>query len=185
MIKNKETTEAYKQILDHKKEVSNILLKWSDELKKRAEIHDNSKLEEPEFSTFFEYTPKLKETEFNSPEYKDCLKKMNTALEHHYRNNRHHPEYFDLLNGKELDDIRKNDDIHSMPLLDLLKMLNKSSNGIHSMTLIDLLEMLADWYSSAKRNKNGNVFKSIEELKYRFNYSEELAEILTNTARDI
>ena len=53
------------------------------------------------------------------------------------------------------------------------------------MTLIDLLEMLADWYSSAKRNKNGNVFKSIEELKYRFNYSEELAEILTNTARDI
>lgn len=40
MIKNKETTETYKQILDHKKEVSNILLKWSDELKKRAEIHE-------------------------------------------------------------------------------------------------------------------------------------------------
>jgi hypothetical protein len=55
-------------------------------------------------------------------------------------------------------------------------------NGILDMTLIDLLEMLVDWKSSGLRHDDGDIFKSIEINKPRFNISEDLNRILTNTA---
>ncbi len=63
------------------------------ELTERAIDHDNSKLENPELPYFMKYTPKLKKVKFNSPEYKQFLKDLKPALEHHYANNRHHPEH--------------------------------------------------------------------------------------------
>jgi len=65
------------------------------ELILRGENHDSSKLEEPEFSTFVEFTPKLKESTYGSEEYKGFLRSMGTALDHHYANNRHHPEFYE------------------------------------------------------------------------------------------
>jgi hypothetical protein len=68
--------------------------------------HDKSKLKEPEKSVFDEVTPKLKSLTYGSEEYNEQLKKMGTALEHHYSNNRHHPEHFsDGVNGMNLIDI--------------------------------------------------------------------------------
>lgn len=64
------------------------------ELMERAEGHDASKLEEPERATFLEFTPKLKGMTYGSDEYKECLKKMQVGLDHHYAENRHHPEHF-------------------------------------------------------------------------------------------
>lgn len=55
------------------------------------------------------------------------------------------------------------------------------SNGIEGMDLLDVLEMLADWTAATKRNKNGNIHKSIEHNTGRFNMSPQLAQILTNT----
>ncbi len=54
-------------------------------------------------------------------------------------------------------------------------------NGIDEMSLIDLLEMLADWKSSTLRSKNGNLRKSLEVNKERFNISDQLFNILNNT----
>jgi len=76
----------------------------------RAKNHDRTKLEEPEFSTFVEYTPKLKDSTYGSPEYKEFLKGMEVALDHHYAHNRHHPEFFE--NG-----------IDGMDLVDLIEMM--------------------------------------------------------------
>lgn len=54
-------------------------------------------------------------------------------------------------------------------------------NGIDDMDLLDLVEMLCDWAASVKRNKNGNVHKSIEANTGRFNMTPQLASIFKNT----
>jgi len=86
----------------------------------RAKEHDGSKLEEPEFSIFVEYTPRLKNSTYGSDEYKEFLKGMSVALDHHYKNNRHHPEHFS--NG-----------IDGMNLVDLIELFSdwKSSSLRH------------------------------------------------------
>lgn len=58
-------------------------------------------------------------------------------------------------------------------------------NGIEDMTLIDLVEMLADWRAATKRNKNGNIVKSIELNSQKYNISPQLRKILENTVREI
>lgn len=65
------------------------------ELLARAQVHDSSKLEEPELSVFDEYTPRLRDSTYGSEEYKQFLGEMGVALEHHYRINDHHPEHFE------------------------------------------------------------------------------------------
>ena len=54
-------------------------------------------------------------------------------------------------------------------------------NGIDDMDLLDLVEMLVDWIAATKRNKNGNVHKSIEHNQGRFNMSPQLTSIFKNT----
>lgn len=77
----------------HIERVRNLLNRCISELLKRGEKHDQSKLEEPEVELFTEYTPKLAKCTYGSDEYKHFLEELKPALEHHYSNNRHHPEY--------------------------------------------------------------------------------------------
>lgn len=56
------------------------------------------------------------------------------------------------------------------------------TNGIDDMDLLDLVEMLCDWIAATKRNKNGNVHKSITHNKDRFGMSDQLYKIFQNTA---
>lgn len=98
------------ETLSHIVRVRNLLNQVIGELLKRGELHDESKMGSPELEIFTEFTPKLKETTFGSEEYNQYKKEMSVALEHHYANNRHHPEYF--KNG-----------VNDMTLLDLIEML--------------------------------------------------------------
>lgn len=95
--------------LEHIKYVNKHLIFFAQALLSRAIVHDNSKLESPEKEEFDRLTPKLKELTYGSPEYKESLKELGTALEHHYENNSHHPEHYP--NG-----------IEGMDLLDLVEM---------------------------------------------------------------
>lgn len=79
----------------HIKRVSELLTKASTELIRRANIHDNSKLSTPEKELFDEFTPKLANTTYGSEEYKSFLRQLKVALDHHYKNNSHHPEHYD------------------------------------------------------------------------------------------
>ena len=57
-------------------------------------INPYSKLVQPEeLDIFVEYTPKLKASEYNSPEYHQNLAEMKVALDHHYAHNLHHPQF--------------------------------------------------------------------------------------------
>lgn len=78
-------------------------------LQNRSDTHDASKLKEPEASVFEAVTHKLKGLTYGSEEYFEQLKEMKSALDHHYANNRHHPEHFE--NG-----------IRGMNIIDLVEM---------------------------------------------------------------
>lgn len=94
------------ETLQHILNVRNLLDKVIIKLIGRAEAHDQSKLEEPELSIFVEYTPKLAQSTYGSSEYKQFLKEMKPALDHHYANNPHHPEYHKTgINGMTLLDV--------------------------------------------------------------------------------
>lgn len=54
------------------------------------------------------------------------------------------------------------------------------AEGVMGMTLIDLLEMLVDWVASAQQS-NGDIYKSLETNKDRFNIPEPIVQILKNT----
>lgn len=55
-------------------------------------------------------------------------------------------------------------------------------NGIIDMNLVDLIEMICDWKAASLRHNNGNILKSIDFNKDRFNISDDLVKILKNTA---
>jgi hypothetical protein len=54
-------------------------------------------------------------------------------------------------------------------------------NGIEDMDLVDLCEMLCDWLAATQRNKDGDIYKSIEINQQRYDYPDILKNILKNT----
>lgn len=99
---NVTNNETRKHIL----QVNKFIGTFISELLKRGIEHDMSKLNSPEVEIFTEYTPKLATSTYGSEEYKSFLKEMGTALEHHYKNNRHHPENHEKgIKGMTLVDI--------------------------------------------------------------------------------
>lgn len=102
--------DSTKDTVEHILQVAKFIQFMISELASRAEEHDISKLEDPEKPIFDEFTPKLTGTTYGSDAYKSYLKEMQKALEHHYRNNRHHPEHF-------------REGIRGMTLIDLCEML--------------------------------------------------------------
>ena len=55
-------------------------------------------------------------------------------------------------------------------------------NGVNGFDLFDLMEMFFDWKAATERHNDGNIFKSIEINKARFNLSDQMVDILINTA---
>lgn len=137
------------EVLKHKHLVRDNIWKLIRELGIRGGEHDNSKLQSPEREVYAESTHKLAGTEYNSPEYQKLLDEVKVAVDHHYANNRHHPEHW--------------------------------PDGIEDMDLVDLMEMIADWAAATKRNKNGNIHRSIQINTPRYKLTPQLARILNNT----
>ena len=94
----------------HIETVRNYLEWCAGDMTNRGRIHDQSKLQEPEASTFDKMTEKLRGCTYGSSEYNGFLGEMRAALDHHYSENNHHPEHF--KNG-----------ILDMNLFDIIEML--------------------------------------------------------------
>ena len=138
------------QTKKHKQIVHQLIMNVINELLIRSYNHDNSKLVEPEVSYFDELTPLLSSSTYGSEEYYSFLEKLKPALDHHYKEYRHHPEHFE----------------------------NKCSD----MNIIDVLEMFIDWKASTMRHENGDISKSIEINKNRFDLDNvSLYDILKNS----
>jgi hypothetical protein len=133
----------------------------AENLSNRAAVHDASKLVSPEVEAFDIATPKLAGLEYGSDEYKQSLRDLGPALQHHFEHNDHHAEHY--------------------------------KNGVQGMSLMALIEMLCDWRAASERTKqrtdDPEKFKTFEDglafNQERFGYSDELAEILRNTVREL
>lgn len=137
------------ETLRHIRNVQRCINIIINELIKRAEEHDQTKMESPELEGFTEITHKLSGSTYGSEEYKSFLAQLKPTLEHHYSRNRHHPEHH--------------------------------KNGVSDMNIIDVVEMLCDWKAATVRHQNGNLKKSIEHNKDRFDLSSQLTNILENS----
>ena len=58
------------------------------------------------------------------------------------------------------------------------KIRKTDENGVNGMTLYDLIEMWADWNAAVKRNKDGDIRKSVEINGKRFKLNERMARLL-------
>lgn len=95
---------------DHMQKVARLLHRCATNLLSRAEVHDESKLIDPELAAYDEMVVKLRAAEYGSDEYRAILRAQKPAIQHHYAHNPHHPEHWP--NG-----------IADMSLLDVLEML--------------------------------------------------------------
>ena len=102
--------DSRKDTREHIAKVGELLTKLQVKLEDRKRLHDDSKLKDPEKAIFDEFTPKLKSCTYGSDEYKGYLESMKIALDHHYAENRHHPEHFE--NG-----------IQDMNIVDICEMI--------------------------------------------------------------
>jgi hypothetical protein len=95
----------------HIKRVGFFLNRMIRDLINRGEIHDDSKLEDPELEGFANASS-LSDVEYGTPAYKEMLASTGLAetISHHYAKNRHHTEHW--ANG-----------INDMNLLDVLEMI--------------------------------------------------------------
>lgn len=95
----------------HIARVADLLQTCMAILDDRATVHDATKLIEPEKSAFDRLKAlSLSGMAYGSEEYRACLRAEKPAIEHHYKANSHHPEFYE--NG-----------VDGMSLFDVLEML--------------------------------------------------------------
>src|SRR5436190_8655944 len=104
-------SEYLKDLMKHRALVAEHMLTIVAELNKRAVHHDDSKFDLEEYDAYEEAFPNLQKYAYGSEEHRAELRKIKPAIEHHYQNNRHHPEYFGNVG------------IAGMNLLDLIEMV--------------------------------------------------------------
>lgn len=97
--------------LRHIRRVNELMGNVASEMIRRGIVHDASKLIEPEKSGFDRIGGlKLSGMAYGSEEYRACLRAEKPTIDHHYKVNSHHPEFYG--NGVE-----------GMSLFDLTEML--------------------------------------------------------------
>lgn len=105
VVKDTEALDTIKYIIDHKNIVRDRLRYLAYQLLERADSHDDSKLKNPEIRWLIEMD-KEPRYDYGSPEYLDKKKRYEKFFNHHYANNRHHPEHFtNGVDGMNLTDL--------------------------------------------------------------------------------
>jgi hypothetical protein len=136
--------------------VQQFLHIFAREMMRRGEIHDRSKLESPEVELFTELTPKLAACSYGSPEYKEFLKELKPALDHHYAKNPHHPEHW--KNG-----------IRDMSLFDIIEMFcdwKAASQRHHDGNILKSIEINATRFGMSQELVSifENTAKAMESM---------------------
>lgn len=105
VVKDKQALDTICYINEHKETVAKRLRFLAEQLLERAEKHDNSKLRSPEVDWLIEMDkePRYK---YGTKEYLDKKARWQKFFDHHYAQNRHHPEHFSTgVEGMNLTDI--------------------------------------------------------------------------------
>ena len=138
----------YNSMLDTQNHINKIQFIMGEKiipmLRSRALYHDRSKFEEPEKSTYDKYIPLLKNVKYGSDEYNEIRNKMHEeGLQHHYNENRHHPEHFEK-------------GINDMTLVDIVEMFcdwKASSMRHHDGNLLKSIDINASRFNMTSQLK--------------------------------
>ena len=85
--------ESKFETVAHIDRVRQLVNRFVGALLERGELHDRTKLAEPEAEAFARASG-LRKMSYGNPEYvEQCKKELGEALEHHYANGPHHPEH--------------------------------------------------------------------------------------------
>ncbi len=193
--------------LEHIRRVNDLILTACHGLLLRAKLHDNSKLVEPEKSAFDRLKAlSLSGMAYGSDEYRACLRAEKPAIDHHYKANSHHPEFYPPVETTEVGAMLRvaADECESTAkgaigsagqrevnlLFDFAKFQRATADQLESsvngMSLFDVLEMLLDWKAATERMKDGgDIQASLIHNTDRFKLSPQLAAILGNTIREM
>jgi hypothetical protein len=197
---NETPYDSREDTLNHILRVRELLYIVQGKMEARGFAHDQSKLSEPEKSTFDACTAKLKAMAYGSDEYKTALSELKPALDHHYAANAHHPEHFKLWKCPLCKTVYQDGEtVPSACYASNPRFCKRCTGGhaifeatlephigIDGMSLIDVVEMLVDWKAATERMKGGgDIHRSLELNTTRFNLSPQLVSILANTIEEM
>lgn len=92
--KNPGDYDSAPETMKHIHRVRDFLNDLAVRILERGKFHDATKLGPHEKPLFDEATPKLRSLTYGTEEYRASLRAIAPALEHHYANNSHHPEFY-------------------------------------------------------------------------------------------
>lgn len=141
-------------IFEHKNRILKYMSRFINNIIDRMSTHDNSKLDPLEFEIYTMVMDEFKNNPFGSDGYETVRQKLGPAIEHHYANNRHHPEHFE--NG-----------INGMDLVDLIEMIVDWKAASENST-----------------GGGGNMMLSIDTLSKKYGMTPQLTQIMINTAKN-
>lgn len=152
-------TDVCSRLMDRSEQDNPIIADYAadfcDDIMSRAEKHDESKLHEPEKERF-DYVG----THQHLGKYKYGSDEYKKSLEYLGPALKHHYEV---------------NDHHP----------EHFENGIDGMNLMQLTELFCDWEAACHRNKDGNIYQSLEHNRERFHLSEDVFNMLRCTANVI
>lgn len=120
------------ETMEHKTRVSIMLTRISKDLVRRGKIHDNSKFKSPEREIYNMNHEKLQQVKFGTDEYDKLMNgEMAVAIDHHYKENDHHPEHFE-------------DGVVNMNLVQILEML-ADINAVADAKGTDVIKTLPEF----------------------------------------
>lgn len=195
------TEDSIPDTMAHIERVRSLIKVAIMNLALRAEVHDQSKLQEPEKSAFDRLKAlSLSGMVYGSEEYRACLKAEKPAIQHHYDSNSHHPEYFKMWGCPLCKAVfPQSKTIQSecyegkprfcptcCPNGSMFEAALEPHSGVDGMSLFDVLEMLLDWKAATERMKDGgDIRKSLVINRERFQMSPQLASVLENTINEL
>ena len=112
----------------------------------------------------------------------ECINSLSVRAQQHDASKLESPEkeYFDAWTPKLSGTTYGSDEYRGMlrqmkPAIDHHQKKNRHHpeyfrRGIYDMNLIDLVEMLCDWKAATMRHEDGDIWKSLQINKKRFNY---------------
>jgi len=198
-------SKEYDSLLETKAHIERVRELFSsvlDNIHDRSQLHDQSKLKEPEKSAFDFATPRLAGSTYGSEEYKAFLTELKPALDHHYAHNSHHPEHYrwkcavcsgqfsdaqyqEAPQGPNDSGDRYCPRCCPVSIIYECGLYLKPDEGVNGMSLLDVLEMLVDWKAAGERHADGSIARSLRINRDRFKISDQLFAVLENTAREL
>lgn len=127
----------FRSFIRHRAFVSDALERVVEALRRRARVHDLSKLLDDEFEGFARINAAARIHKFGSPEYSEGMARERQTIDLHFKRNSHHPE------SPSLNEI-------SAP-----------------MTFLDVIEMVCDWHGARAGYDDPRPWAETVELNFR------------------